>query len=95
MDGYCYDRGSVVDVDGVLSYCDVNWLNQKALDEECVEDYECLSNVCSGVCRNKDNAITGGTVDSVGVKDNRVIGLLMMLIVVFLLYYFLKKKDFK
>ena len=94
LNGDCYDKGSVIDIDGVLSYCDISWVNQKVLGEECIEDYECLDSICDGVCNN-NNAITGGSVDSVGVKDNRVIGLLMMLIVVFLLYYFLKKKDFK
>ena len=91
----CYDKGSVIDIDGVLSYCDVIWKSQNDLGEKCSEDYECLSNICDGVCKNNNNAITGGTVEDIGVKDNKLVGLLMMLIVIFLLYYFLKKKDFK
>lgn len=45
--GVCYEQFTVQDA----QYCDGGWKARKSVDVSCVNDLECLSEVCEGTCK--------------------------------------------
>lgn len=48
----CKSIGSFEEISKILSYCseDSSWQPRKAYKSECKYNYECLSNLCEGIC---------------------------------------------
>jgi len=47
LDDGCLDENSVKKIEGKSSYCaNAEWESQKSSGQDCIEDYECSSNMC-------------------------------------------------
>lgn len=59
FDGFCYEKGDLVVIDGATHYCDGSDIHtRKARGEACNADYECAGNIsCSETCGKKPNAV--------------------------------------
>ena len=80
LNNECKPIETVVSVDGILSYCKNNeWTKQKSLNEECENNYECLSNTCDGVCKS---LITTQTTKEINFKTYFIIPIILIIIVI-------------
>jgi len=60
--GECYDIGNELEIGGVFNYCDLTgkFLEQKQDEETCMNNFECLNNLCSnGACVNLYKEVVG------------------------------------
>jgi hypothetical protein len=89
----CFPFNFTETVDGTVSYCAVaGWQKQKKSNQECKENFECLSNLCEqGKCKGKGN-VQGNEEGKNNIMIYLSVAAALLLAVIIYLFLKLRKK---